>query len=118
MKPTVLCYPTCGTCQKAEKWLNANGVEYIYRPIKDENPTFEELRNWLKKSKMPISKFFNTSGFLYKEQNMKNKVKTLSEDELLNILATNGMMVKRPILLYDNIVLVGFKEPEWEATFI
>ena len=113
MKPIILCYPKCGTCQKAEKWLKANGVDYEYRPIKEENPTKEELKNWIQKSTLPVSKFFNTSGLLYKEQNMKVKVKTLLENELIDILASNGMMVKRPILLTNNRVLVGFKEEEW-----
>lgn len=117
-KPTAICYNKCGTCQKAEKWMKANGVEYDYRPIKEENPTREELKSWLDQSGLPISKFFNTSGLLYKENNMKDKVKTLSEDELLDILASNGMMVKRPILLADNKVLVGFKEEEWVNTLL
>ena len=117
MKPIAICYPKCGTCQKAEKWMKSNGIEYIYRPIKEENPTKEELKVWISKSGLPISKFFNTSGLLYKEQNMKDKVKTLTEDELLNILASNGMMVKRPILLTENTVLVGFKEEEWFSEF-
>lgn len=118
MKPTILCYPKCGTCQKAEKWLKSNDIEHSYRPIKDENPTKEELKSWLKKSKLPISKFFNTSGLLYKEQNMKDKVKILPENELIEILASNGLMVKRPILLAGETVLVGFKEEEWESTLI
>jgi arsenate reductase len=117
MKPIAICYPKCGTCQKAEKWMKSNGIEYTYRPIKEENPTKEELKLWLEKSGLPISKFFNTSGLLYKEHNMKDKVKTLSEDELLDILASNGMMVKRPILLGTDKVLVGFKEEEWEKLF-
>jgi arsenate reductase (glutaredoxin) len=116
MKPIALCYPKCGTCQKAEKWMKANGIEYIYRPIKEENPTKQELTVWIAQSKLPISKFFNTSGLLYKEFNMKDKVKTLSEDELLDILASNGLIVKRPILVAGEIVLVGFKEDEWKAT--
>lgn len=114
MKPTILCYPKCGTCQKAEKWLKSNDIEHGYRPIKEENPTKEELKSWLEKSKLPISKFFNTSGLLYKEQNMKDKVKILPENELIKILASNGLMVKRPILLAGETVLVGFKEEEWE----
>ncbi|MDD4992890.1 MAG: arsenate reductase family protein [Paludibacter sp.] len=117
MKPIAICYPKCGTCQKAEKWMKSHGVEYSYRPIKEENPSKEELKLWLDKSGLPISKFFNTSGLLYKEHNMKDKVKVLSEDELLDILASNGMMVKRPILLSNDNVLVGFKEEEWEQLF-
>ncbi|MEI6555421.1 MAG: arsenate reductase family protein [Paludibacter sp.] len=116
MKPTALCYPKCGTCQKAEKWMKANGIDYTYRPIKEENPTKEELKVWITKSGLPISKLFNTSGLLYKEFNMKDKVKTLSEDELMDILASNGLIVKRPILVAGDKVLVGFKEDEWKAT--
>jgi len=117
MKPIAICYPKCGTCQKAEKWLKSNGIEYTYRPIKEENPSKEELNTWIDKSGLPISKFFNTSGLLYKEFNMKDKVKVLSENELLDILASNGMMVKRPVLLANDKVLVGFKEDEWQQVF-
>ena len=117
MNTVAICYPKCGTCQKAEKWLKANGIEYTYRPIKDENPTADELKKWLQQSGLPIAKFFNTSGLLYKEQNMKDKVKVLSELELIDILASNGMMVKRPILLAGDKVLVGFKEEEWQLLF-
>jgi arsenate reductase len=117
MKPIALCYPKCGTCRKAEKWMQLNGIEYTYRPIKEENPTKEELKTWIEKSKLPVSKFFNTSGLLYKEQNMKDKMKTLSENELIDILATNGLMVKRPVLLAGEKVLVGFNEEEWKKTF-
>lgn len=118
MKPTVLCYPKCGTCQKAEKWLKSHGIEYLYRPIKEENPTKEELKSWIEKSNLPISKFFNTSGLLYKEQHMKDKIKTLSESDLIDILASNGLMVKRPLLIAGEKVLVGFKEDEWKSLFI
>ena len=117
MKPTILCYPKCGTCQKAEKWLKANKIEYTYRPIKEENPTIAELTEWLDKSGLPIAKFFNTSGLLYKEHNMKHKVKSLSEVELIEILAQNGLMVKRPILLAGDNVLVGFKEEDYNKLF-
>jgi arsenate reductase len=116
-KPTVLCYPKCGTCQKAEKWLKANNIAYDYRPIKEENPTAEEVATWLKQSGLSINKFFNTSGLLYKEQNMKAKVNVLPENELLEILASSGLMVKRPIVLFNNSVLVGFKEEEWKTLF-
>jgi len=115
--PIIICYPKCGTCQKAEKWLKANVIEYNYRPIKEENPTKEELTKWIKASGLPTSKFFNTSGMLYKELNMKDKVKTLSEDELINILSANGLIVKRPILLANDVVLVGFKEEQWKEIF-
>lgn len=115
--PIVICYPKCGTCQKAEKWLKANGIEYMYRPIKEENPTKDELESWIRKSGLSVTKFFNTSGLVYKELNMKDKVKTLSEDELIDILSSNGLIVKRPILLAGETVLVGFKEEEWKQTF-
>jgi len=111
---TFICYPKCTTCQKAKKWLDGKGVKYNFRDIKLENPTSSELSAWIKKSELPIKKFFNTSGLLYKEQNMKDKVDTLSEKELLDILASDGMMVKRPLLITDNVVLVGFKEEEWK----
>lgn len=117
MTPLILCYPKCGTCQKAEKWLKANDIEYIYRPIKEENPDKSELKAWINKSAKPIAKFFNTSGLLYRELNMKDKIKTLSEDELLDVLATNGLIVKRPLLIVGESVLVGFNQPEWEQLF-
>lgn len=117
MKPIIVCYPKCGTCQKAEKWLKTNGVEYTYRPIKEENPSKAELIEWLSKSGLPVNKFFNTSGLLYKEYNMKEKLKSLSEAELLDILASNGLIVKRPVLVTGDKVLVGFKEEEWKNLF-
>jgi len=117
MKPIILCYPKCGTCQKAEKWLKTNEIQHDFRPIKEENPTKEELSIWIKQSGLPVSKFFNTSGLLYKEQNMKDKVKVLKDGELIDILAANGLMVKRPILLVGEAVLVGFKEAEWKQVF-
>ena len=113
---TVLCYPKCGTCRKAEKWLKENGIDYNYRPIKEQNPDVDELKSWKEKRRLPIGKWFNTSGLLYKEQNMKDKVKILSEDELLKILASDGMLVKRPVLLFGDKVLVGFRQEEWEET--
>ncbi|NLO71459.1 MAG: arsenate reductase family protein [Porphyromonadaceae bacterium] len=115
---TILCYPKCGTCRKAEKWLKDNGIDYTYRPIKEANPSYDELKIWYEKSGLTINKFFNTSGLLYRSNNMKEKVKTLSENELLNILASDGLMVKRPILLKDDIVLIGFKEEEWRENLI
>ena len=118
MKPIVLCYSKCGTCQKAIKWLNANSIEFVNRPIKEENPTKEELQLWLAKSNLPINKFVNTSGLLYKEHKMKDKVKVLPATELIEILSQNGMMVKRPILLAGDTVLVGFKEEEWEKVLL
>jgi arsenate reductase len=118
MTPIILCYPKCGTCRKAEKWLKANSIEYTYRPIKEENPTKEELTKWINNSGLPVSKFFNTSGLLYKEYNMKDKMKILSENELIEILAANGLMVKRPILIAEEKVLVGFNEDEWIRLFV
>ena len=106
-------YPKCTTCRKAKKYLEENNIDFIDRNIAEENPTKDELKDWLKKSGLPINKFFNTSGVLYREMQLKDKVKTLPEDELLDILATNGMLVKRPIVVKEDIVLVGFKEEEW-----
>lgn len=106
-------YPKCTTCRRAKKFLQENNVEFIDRHIAEENPSKEELKTWLDKSGLKINKFFNTSGVLYREMQLKDKVKTLSEDELLDILATNGMLVKRPILVKEDTVLVGFKEEEW-----
>lgn len=108
-------YPKCTTCKRAKKFLVENNIEFEDRHIVEENPTKEELKKWLDKSGLPINKFFNTSGVLYREMQLKDKVKTLKEDELLDILATNGMLVKRPIIVKDDIVLVGFKEEEWNG---
>lgn len=115
METTVLCYPACGTCKKALKWLADNNLPFTYRPIKEENPTAAELSEWIKLSNLPVSKFFNTSGKLYKEFNMKDKVKVLSEAELIEMLASDGLLVKRPLLVKGNKVLVGFKQEEWET---
>ncbi|WP_291647724.1 arsenate reductase family protein [Clostridium sp.] len=106
-------YPKCTTCRKAKKFLTENNIEFIDRHIADENPTKEELKEWIAKSGLSINKFFNTSGVLYREMQLKDKVKVLPEDELLDILASNGMLVKRPIVIKDNTVLVGFKEADW-----
>lgn len=106
-------YPKCGTCRKAAKWLADNGVEVEVRHIVEHNPTVEELKVWIERSGLLINKFFNTSGNIYKEQNLKETVKTATETELLSILASNGMVVKRPLLIDDNFVLVGFKEEDW-----
>ena len=114
---TLLYYSKCGTCRKAEKWLKDKGVKFEYRQIKEANPTAEELSQWLGDTGLPVAKFFNTSGLLYKEQNMKDKVKVLPQSELVSILASDGMMVKRPIVLTGNKVLVGFKEEEWAEVF-
>lgn len=108
-----ICYPKCSTCQKARKWLEEHGVEYTERHIVEENPTYEELKKWHALSGLPLKKFFNTSGMLYKEMKLKDKLPTMSEDEQLQLLATNGMLVKRPLAVTDDMVLVGFKEAEW-----
>ena len=110
-----ICYPKCTTCQKARKWLDDNQIEYEFRDIKLDNPTLDELTEWHKKSELPLKKFFNTSGLLYKSLDLKNKLITMSEDEMLKLLASNGMLVKRPLLIGDSFVLVGFKEAEWDA---
>ena len=108
-----ICYPKCTTCQKAQKWLDDNKIEYEFRDIKLDNPTLDELTEWYKKSGLPLKKFFNTSGLLYKSLDLKNKLSTMSEDEILNLLASDGMLVKRPLLIGDDFVLVGFKEDEY-----
>ena len=108
-----ICYPKCTTCQRAKKWLDDNNIEYELRDIKLDNPTLEELTEWYKKSGLPIKKFFNTSGLLYKSLDLKNKLTEMSESEMLQLLATDGMLVKRPLLIDDHFVLVGFKENEW-----
>ena len=108
-----ICYPKCSTCQKAKKWLDEQGVEYIERHIVENNPTYDELKEWYTKSGLPLKKFFNTSGLLYKEMNLKDKLPTMSEDEQLKLLATNGMLVKRPLVVKEDLVLVGFRETEW-----
>ncbi len=108
-----LCYSRCTTCQKAKKWLLENGISFEERHIKEENPTKEELKLWHEKSGLPIKKFFNTSGVLYKEYKVKDKLPNMTEDEQFELLATDGLLVKRPMLICDDMVLVGFKEAEW-----
>lgn len=108
-----VCYPKCTTCQKAKKWLDDNKIKYVMRDIKENNPTFEELNEWYKKSGLPLKKFFNTSGILYKSMELKIKLPEMSEEEQLKLLSTNGMLVKRPILVGSSFVLVGFKEDKW-----
>ena len=109
-----VCYPKCTTCQKAKKWLDENNIEYVQRNIKTDNPSYEELKEWLEKSGLDIKRFFNTSGLLYKSMNLKDKLPEMSDREKLRLLATDGMLVKRPLLVCENTVLVGFKEKEWE----
>ena len=110
----VLVYRKCSTCLKALKWLEVNQVVFDERPIKEENPSYEELKAWYEMSGLPLKKFFNTSGILYKQINLKDKLKEMSEDEQLKLLATDGMLVKRPLVIGDDFVLTGFKEKEWE----
>ena len=110
-----ICYPKCTTCQKARKWLDANGVAYDERHIKDDNPTVDELKAWQKQSGLPLRRFFNTSGLQYKALQLKDKLPTMSDEEQFRLLASDGMLVKRPILVGDGFVFVGFKEDEWKA---
>lgn len=112
-KMIFLCYKRCSTCQKAKKWLDAQGITYQERPIAEEAPTYEELKEWYQKSQLPLKKFFNTSGKLYKELQLKDKLASMSEDEQLQLLASDGMLVKRPIVVNDHLVLVGFQEEKW-----
>lgn len=106
-------YPKCSTCQKAKKWLDEHNIEYTERHIVEDNPTYDELKKWYATSEHPLKKFFNTSGLLYKEMQLKDKIPTMNEDERLKLLATNGMLVKRPLVVKGDIVLVGFREAEW-----
>ena len=108
-----ICYPKCTTCQKAQKWLDDNKIEYEFRDIKEDNPSREELTTWYKMSGLPLKKFFNTSGLLYKSMELKDKLPNMSEEEQLKLLATDGMLVKRPLVVGEDFVLVGFKESEW-----
>ena len=112
---TFLCYPKCGTCKKAQTWLNDNSIAYDYRDIKIDNPSESELRTWHSRSGLPLKKFFNTSGQLYKSMALKDKIPTMSEDEIFALLASDGMLVKRPMLITEETVLVGFKEADWAA---
>ena len=107
-------YPPCSTCQKAKKWLDENKISYTDRHIKLENPTYEELKTWYEKSGLELKKFFNTSGLQYKALNLKQKLPQMTEEEQLRLLATDGMLVKRPIVVKDDLVLTGFKEAEWD----
>lgn len=106
-------YPKCSTCQKAKKWLDAHNVKYTDRHIVENNPTYDELKEWYERSGLPLKKFFNTSGMLYKEMQLKDKLPAMSEDEQIKLLATNGMLVKRPLIVDENVVITGFRETEW-----
>ena len=108
-----ICYPKCSTCQRAQKYLDENNIKYELRDIKLNNPTYEELKKWYQNSNLELKRLFNTSGLLYKEYDLKNKIPNMTEDEQLKLLASNGMLVKRPILVSDDKILLGFKEEEW-----
>lgn len=112
---TFVCYPKCTTCQKAKAWLDENRIEYELRDIKTDRPSFEELAAWHKLSGLPLKKLFNTCGLLYKSMALKDKLPDMSEDDMLRLLATDGMLVKRPLLVGDDFVLVGFREAEWQT---
>ena len=110
-----ICYPKCTTCKKAQKWLDDKKISYDLRDIKENNPSYDELKKWYSASSLPLKRFFNTSGLLYKSMSLKDKLPEMSEEEQLQLLATDGMLVKRPLLIAENgIVLTGFKEKEWE----
>ena len=109
-----ICYPKCSTCKKAQEWLEQNGIEYEIRNIKSDNPTYDELKGWYEKSGLPLKKFFNTSGMLYRSMGLKDKLPDMSEDEQLALLASDGMIVKRPIAADGDTVLVGFNADKWE----
>lgn len=111
-------YPKCSTCQKAKKWLDEHGLQYEDRHIVENNPTYEELKAWHAQSGLPLKKFFNTSGLLYKSMQLKDKLPQMSEDEQLKLLASDGMLVKRPVIVTDNAILTGFKEAEWSAKLL
>ncbi len=111
-------YPPCSTCQKAKKWLDEHGVEYTDRHIKENNPTYEELKRWYEISGLPLKRFFNTSGLLYKSMNLKEKLPEMTEEEQLRLLASDGMLVKRPVLVKGNLVLTGFRAGEWEDALL
>ena len=113
-----ICYPKCSTCQKAKRWLEEHNIEYAERHIVDSNPTYDELKEWHQESGLPLKKFFNTSGLIYKEMQLKDKIPAMSEEEQLQLLATNGMLVKRPLVVDGNTVLVGFKETEWSSRLV
>ena len=112
-----VCYPRCSTCKKAQKWLEENQVPYTFRDIKEDNPTLEELKTWHAQSGLPLKKFFNTSGQLYRSMELSKKLSDMSEEEQLTLLASDGLLVKRPIAVDGDKVLVGFKQADWEAQF-
>lgn len=118
MENLFICYSKCSTCKKAKSWLEKSNIKFEERPIKENNPTEDELKNWIEKSGYPLKKFFNTSGTIYKDLNLKEKLVNMSENEQINLLATDGMLVKRPLFIGEDFVLVGFKEDEWQSKLI
>lgn len=110
-----ICYPKCTTCQKARKWLDENGLSYEVRDIKAQNPTYEELKSWHEKGGIPIRKLFNTSGMLYREMQLAKRLDDMDDEQQLRLLATDGMLVRRPLVISDDLVLVGFRQAQWEA---
>lgn len=108
-------YAKCSTCQKAKRWLDEHHISYTDRPIKEENPTYEELSEWISRSGLPIKKFFNTSGQIYRAMQLKDKLPEMTEEQQIQLLASEGMLVKRPLLVSDSVILVGFREAEWQA---
>lgn len=113
-----LCYDRCTTCQKAEKWLQEHGIPYEKRPIKERNPSVQELRAWTKLTDLPLRRFFNTSGLLYKRLQLKDRLPGMTEDEMLSLLSSDGMLVKRPLLIRDDFLLIGFRSKEWEKQLL
>lgn len=113
-----ICYPKCTTCQKAQKWLDSNGIPYELRNIRENNPSYDELTLWYKESGLPLKKFFNTSGLLYKSMELKTKLPDMSDEKQLRLLASDGMLVKRPLFIGDGFVLTGFREKEWEEKLL
>lgn len=113
-----ICYPKCTTCQRAKQWLDTHKIEYDLRDIKLDKPSLEELTNWYQQSGLPLRKFFNTSGLLYKSLELKNKLPNMTETEMLKLLATDGMLVKRPLLVSDKFILIGFKDSQWQANLL
>ena len=113
-----ICYPKCSTCQKAKKWLDEHDIEYTERHIVEANPTYDELKTWYERSGLPLKKFFNTSGLLYREMKLKDKLPAMSDEKQLELLATDGMLVKRPLIVNNDVVLVGFKEAQWSEVLM
>lgn len=118
MENIFLCYPKCTTCQKAEKWLIEHNITYTKRHIVEQNPTVEEITTWWRKSNLPLKRFFNTSGLMYKDMNLKKRLPEMSDKEQIELLSVHGMLVKRPLLIYNDAILVGFKESEWEKVLL